>query len=345
MFWTKVILVGLLATAAEGSCTPQTTSYPLIAGQHHNVGSVDVTPNEGCTFNIEYNTENGWCMKETHLQVNNLHEVTNKKGNPKVGHFENGDSYHPCVTSATFGSFGCGTDVPIAAHAVVDAAKITLPEPTVPVDLLPTLQSDTYWNAKITFPNGLMEDFPAYCIDLESFLTPEVEVCAFLTTDYDNLPANVQGSENMYKVNWIINNFFAGGTIDGCEGELAGIDIQAAIWKLVEPYQQSNLGDECRRDYIFNETEAVEHFVPDCYQYKAVVIVPYHDCDNPTGHKQIIFAVMLVCAIDHSCDCEETGWSKDDNSVQFSDTNGWAAYNEYTCDCDCGPRERHLRAA
>jgi len=369
MFWTKVILVGLLATAADGSCTPQTTSYPLVAGQHHNVGSVHVTPTADCSdFNVEYSTQDGWCMKETHLQVNNLHEVTNKKGNPKVGHFENGDSYDPCVTSATFGPFDCGADgnVPIAAHAVVDAAKITLPPPTtqgsveIQVFGVPgtTFEDTTFWDVEIDFLD-VKEPvfFDAWCIDRRTFLSNRERGCANLYADYDTLPGYlkecVEGYIHLDQVNYIINNFSHGDSEPSCGGPYDYKDIQGAIWELVEP-DLSPQGRQCYRDEILDAAAMYGiGFEPNCYQLRAVVIEPF-DCDagQPTncnvGYpliKQIIFAEMLVCAIDHSCDCEETGWGKDNNSVQFSDTNGWAAYNEYTCDCDCGARERHLRAA
>ena len=61
----------------------------------------------------------------------------------------------------------------------------------------------------------------------------------------------------------------------------------------------------------------------------AVVIVP-SDCQT-SAKKQIIFAQILLAAIDQTRDVEETAWGMGDVSMQFSEKNGWAAYNEYTC--------------
>jgi hypothetical protein len=166
MLWTKVQLAGLSAMAvnANGSCS-DTTDYPLIAGQHYNVGSVEITI-VGCIFSVKYSTQDGLCMKETHLHVGDDIPKT-EKGNPKVGHFEHGDSFNPCTGIAEYGPFECDDDIHIAAHAVVDAADYNFDEGQN-VHITPVYPGtgsgdDSYFDVMIDSFDGIT--FDTWCID------------------------------------------------------------------------------------------------------------------------------------------------------------------------------------
>jgi hypothetical protein len=108
----------------------------LLAGQNTDVGEVSVLFNEdGTEMTVNYIVDMpGWCLLETHLDVQYVFDnfPTNKKGNPKVGHFQFSDDFpsSPCTSTWTKVVDLSGLDpddymsgdatVFIAAHAVVE---------------------------------------------------------------------------------------------------------------------------------------------------------------------------------------------------------------------------------
>lgn len=60
---------------------------PLMAGKCYVAGKVNVYNDEDYVY-VEYITENGWYLKETHLYFGNCNAIPlTKTGNPKVGNF------------------------------------------------------------------------------------------------------------------------------------------------------------------------------------------------------------------------------------------------------------------
>lgn len=103
---------------------PVTECVDLIAGQSMDVGEVCVSA-DGTDMTVEYTTDDGWQLAETHLHVaaDEAGTPQNGKGNPKIGHFEHSDAHG--VTDAyayTFPVPDAGGDGQwaIAAHAVVE---------------------------------------------------------------------------------------------------------------------------------------------------------------------------------------------------------------------------------
>jgi len=125
--------------------TPE-REYPILestlkAGQNIDAGTLTVT-NDGTDLYVEYQTIDGWEMTETHLAVEcSLEEIPqtqpNKKGkgggNPIPGHFEYSTEYDPAVTEYTeiisLSELGCGNELFIAAHAVVQKVTVITPTP------------------------------------------------------------------------------------------------------------------------------------------------------------------------------------------------------------------------
>ncbi|MBW2982587.1 hypothetical protein KY343_06915 [Candidatus Woesearchaeota archaeon] len=126
----------------ETACEDYTTD--LIAGGGNPKSAIDVgevtISSDGETLEVTYQTEDGWEMTETHLEVEcDLEDVPqtqpNKKGkgggNPIPGHFDYNNNFDPAVTEHTVIinlDDLCCTDPVIAAHAVVQ--KVTILNPT-----------------------------------------------------------------------------------------------------------------------------------------------------------------------------------------------------------------------
>ncbi len=85
--------VGSLRTAEGEAFCYQTR---LMAGQHHDAGTVTVT-NDGENLIITYLTNEDWTIEATHMSIGDCDEQeipTTGSGNPKVGRFEH-SSEHP----------------------------------------------------------------------------------------------------------------------------------------------------------------------------------------------------------------------------------------------------------
>jgi len=107
-------------------CTPDVMD--LIAGQTIDAGDVTII-NDGTTLFVTIETQDGWSLTESHLDFGDLIDgfPTNKKGNPKVGHFDFQESHALGTTEFTYEFLlaDLGIDplaeetIPIAVHAVV----------------------------------------------------------------------------------------------------------------------------------------------------------------------------------------------------------------------------------
>ena len=118
--------VPVLAAVPDWDNPDEYDEYTLFAGQDIDVGVVKVANDENYLY-VKYETVEGWEMTETHLHVGcNLDDFPlNKKGNPRVGHFEYGEPLDPAATEWTQMISLAGLDcdsVVIAAHAVVTDA-------------------------------------------------------------------------------------------------------------------------------------------------------------------------------------------------------------------------------
>ena len=117
----------LLSAVFVGSAAAHTADDPcvtdLLAGQHIDAGDVKVW-NDDANLYVQYVTEGGWELVETHLHVaTSLQDIPQtKKGNPIPGQFEYFMYHDPPVTEYTYAiplTWDPCTELCIAAHAVV----------------------------------------------------------------------------------------------------------------------------------------------------------------------------------------------------------------------------------
>jgi hypothetical protein len=109
----------------------------MVAGQTIDAGDVTII-NDGTKLFVTIETQAGWSLTESHLDFGDLIDgfPTNKKGNPKVGHFDFQESHALGTTEFTYEFLlaDLGIDplaedtIPIAIHTVVvqvEADEIT----------------------------------------------------------------------------------------------------------------------------------------------------------------------------------------------------------------------------
>jgi hypothetical protein len=88
----------------------------LIAGQHHNIGSINISNDEENLY-VNYTTTGDWYMIETHLLVGSVAGIKN----PAPGQFPYSDDHDPAVQSFTYTIplADLGETFDVAAHAAV----------------------------------------------------------------------------------------------------------------------------------------------------------------------------------------------------------------------------------
>ncbi len=117
--------------------------FDLLAGQFTDAGDVCLEVN-GDDLTVTYTTQDGWMLDETQLWVgSDLADMPqNRKGNPKIGNFPYkaeglfpATSYSYTLSLSALGVTSCGSQLYVAAHAVVG------------VDNGGGLQTETGWSA------------------------------------------------------------------------------------------------------------------------------------------------------------------------------------------------------
>lgn len=98
-------------------------TFYLYAARHHRVGELLVW-NDSSFLYVEYVTDEGYDMSETHLYVDPQSDsIPQANGNPIPGRFDHKEDHDPRVTEYTYevewDSTWNGKDLNIAAHAVV----------------------------------------------------------------------------------------------------------------------------------------------------------------------------------------------------------------------------------
>ena len=304
------------------------TSTDLIAGQNTVVGSIEVTE-EGEDYMIKYSVTDGWCITETHLDVEwTAQDFPTNNGNPAPGQFEYKND-HDCVTEYTY-TVPKSEGIYIAAHAVVncisdpfEALESSLPDVVNACTTEKGVSAvDSYFNLTIS-DTSLAGDYDAWCVDFESSLQVECfEAEVYL--NYDELPDGKFVHKDKFDlVNWILNEDYVGKTSN--QGDpFTFSDVQIAIWEIIE--ERNCTDSTCsyvgefnvdRIDEIIAEAEANgDGFVPDCGELVAIVLVPTSDLQS------VVIGIPLECPEE----CEETAWG---NGCPFPGNN-WATYFQYT---------------
>ena len=128
----KIIAIGVIGIlVCSGMVSVSAVNTALYAGRDQNVvGNVFVLKSSHFLL-VEYSTDSGWTINETHLAVaTSLEDIPQtKKGNPKIGKFPYKEDNHPEGTdSYTYtidlydyipGGDWSGKTLYLAAHAVV----------------------------------------------------------------------------------------------------------------------------------------------------------------------------------------------------------------------------------
>jgi hypothetical protein len=310
--------------SANGSGDPYVTD--LIAGQHYDVGDVEVW-NDGEYLHVTYVVDGGWTLMETHLSVQlDWKDIPQtKKKNPIPGQFEyaqvgTGEYVIPLDEIGA----GAGTELYIAAHGVVQegtgATSVTLPEEVCFEVSLAYNGAPSYFPA-VTVYGGTSLDgtYTGWCIDTDLFMPRLTPLCNAVV--YSELPAGlIEYPENFDLVTWILNQDYVG-KASTCNGTYTYGDIQRAIWALIDNVNSVTpilrAWDQCRVDEILAAAEANgEGYVPGCGENMWVILAA-------PGAQPIIIPLPIECGGE-----EETAWAA---GYDFPGKN-WAMYFTYTVD-------------
>ena len=269
------------------------------------VGTITVN-DDGTTITVTYQiTEPGWMIDATHLYVGPENGIpSGKKGNIKNGHFPFGGEHTPAETTVeiilTDDDYPTG-DYVIAAHAdvsgnldgsVEDFCE-SLPE-TATIYLV-TNKPISYVAITITDGGWLNGVYEGWCVDQAEPISTGYEYeLSDVYCSYEELPDGIiHDTANLDLVNWIINQDYVG-TASDCGGNFIVMDVQEAIWYLVDDEWEAN--PTCRTLEIIAEAEANgEGYVPGCGDEIAVIF------DPGTGVQKMIIELPLVCG-------DETAW-------------------------------------
>jgi len=102
-------------------------SFPLMAGQHYNAGSVNVDVIDG-EIVLSYQSIGDWDISEIHMDISNCENLTfptTGSGNPKIGKFEYKSEHEDGINQVDyfFNEADLGDQFCVAFHAVVEDAN------------------------------------------------------------------------------------------------------------------------------------------------------------------------------------------------------------------------------
>ncbi len=219
----------------EPDCIIEGTT-DLIAGQYTDVGDLNVYEEDGFLY-VEYKTDSGWLMSETHLHVaTNLDDIPQANGNPIPGQFEFKREYSPKtdfdVYKISLSNFDSGT-LYIAAHAVVCKNELaSLPSGSASAEFWESTTSTFETHVISSLLNGI---FPSFCVNINrgnfvSDVDGNYPYEGTIRSSYDPYfessgPFPFDHPENLDLVNYVINKYYQVESPN---------NIQAAIWTLLE---------------------------------------------------------------------------------------------------------------
>ncbi|MFX1576846.1 MAG: hypothetical protein ACFFCF_06705 [Promethearchaeota archaeon] len=316
----------------------------LIAGGGNIKSAIDVGDvsiwNDLEFLYVHYQTDEPWCITETHLEVaTDSSLIPQKNGNPIPGHFTYKDEWDPCITGYTYMiplSWLPDAELVIAAHAVVQ--RIIGYEPPTMEDLSNALPDTMAMSVQYPYAGGpayfpvttvtgepLSGTYEGWCADTDNTINQNTEYTAYVYSSYFPPEGLIEHPENLDLVNWIINQAYVGQPSFGCPGTYTYGDVQRAIWTLIEDAQSEaglNSWSQCRVDEILAAAYANgEGFEPGCGDSIAVILAPID------GQQTIVAQVTFI---DVGLECTpiyqaETAWGEGED---FPGKN-WATYITY----------------
>lgn len=358
---------GLPGTAfVQNPCPGTVTTIDLWAGVGNVnagvlVGHVDFSLVSGNTYKVTYVfTDPTFTPSVVHFAIScTLAGIPQSRThNPIPGQFQYSTSSAPWELTFTLPT-GCSCFY-VAAHAggtFTGVANFNLIIPPGCVNLhveggwssaLP--DTGCYWNFTLSNAGAFNGNYCGYCIDLGHDMTPPGArdfTCARIYSSYEPLPAcdigfpYIEHPENFPKVNYLINHFQAGQTVNltnsDCSlasgtGVLTVIDIQKAIWSLLDegPGNDYNeFSDPLRVNAILCDVNANgAGFVPDCQNGDKIVFVVIPDGQNCPYTVQPIIG-FKPCSVTSG---SATAWGDGKYGANFLGSN-WATFFKWCPTC------------
>jgi hypothetical protein len=321
--------------SASSGCSQTATLY---AGQNIDVGNVIVN-DDGTNIYVDYYTENGWVISETHLYVGPEDEIpSTKSGNIKIGHFpDSGTGASYVITKDP----DWGDCYVIAAHAVVEylsSEAFLLNFPTT-ANVQFSGGTNSYLDAVITNGGLLNGSYSNWCVDVGNALGGSLYYNVNVYSTFNPVPAGIgiDNPQNLDLVNWLINQDFIG-QASAAGGAFTLFDIQQTIWTLVD---NTPLGGDLLGLYDANRVAELvslalangEGFIPGCDEYIAIVLQPVGST-NATIAQVTISEFQVLCGYETG---EETAWAQGSNYVSFTDSPyyGGNRWGWYFAGCEC----------
>lgn len=323
----------------------------------------------GNNLQVTYNFLPGqyaYVVSEIHFDIADSYEELhqNKSFNPVPGSFDYVHVFSPAVFIP---SFTFTVPLPadanndgkyfIAAHAGstyyggIQGFEQNLPTGCVTISNLSHDFNNAYWSFTLGNAGFLTGQYYGWCIDLSHGLgqEPNLYNCAQIFSSYGTLPdwlthfPYVEQPENFDKINYLVNHFNVGQQIqlmEGCtptgvSGQVTAMDIQAAIWYLMdEPplnlEEWAGLFDMQRVNAILCDVNANgEGFVPSCANNDYIVFIVYPDPATRQG--QAFIGKVLLSSIP----CQTSGgtvWADGKDGANFLGNN-WGTYFLWKPNC------------
>jgi len=148
-----------------------TSTFDLIAGQHHKAGTVTVWNTTDMLY-IDVNTTNGWVLNKTHLYVGSLSSIpSNRGGNPQIGRFPYSENHNPNIESYQY-------SIPLSELS--SCFIVALHAEVIKLDGTgKAIQFETAWGSGTRFTlNGSWATYGDYCIQTSS-------ECEYETISYE----------------------------------------------------------------------------------------------------------------------------------------------------------------
>lgn len=315
----------------------------LIAGKQYDVGDIIITNDLENIYVTYLMNEPGWYLKETQMHV--AGDVSGipqtRRGNPKVGNFDY-QMEHDMAYEYTYTvplEWAAGTDIVVAAHAVVDYDHMNGINNSLPATSgyrIEVTGGGSYFNSVVSNGGSLTGEYYGWCIDAGHVIYPQQPYLVNVYSSTGDLTGlgQVDHPENLDKVNWLLNQNFIGQE-SSCCGPFTYMDIQHAIWNIVDDLPPSYPGNPDKLEELVSKAfKFGEGFEPECDDIMAVVMEPYKSLSQ-FGLPDIAQVTIIEVAVSdymEGCDQnygEETAWGFGD---PFSG-NSWAMYINFTV-CD-----------
>jgi len=265
--------------------------------------------NDATTLYVKYQTKDGWEMTETHLAVaTSLKAIPQtRKGNPKVGKFDYQTQHDPWVPECTYAipvTWGTGTKVRIAAHAVVLKAA-----PYYASAIIGSWQGKTKNGSLVRWQRSNPQNALAFEIGRDEFNFFSLGFDGWIILEYDCPVRDGEGNDIQ-----VIEDTWGGGY--PLESAFVSVSQDGSSWEYLGEADNTNL------DVIHTISEFDLNGILDWAKYIKIV-----DTTDPTPHNSAAdgFDLNAIASL-HDCIQEQTAWA---DGTRFTTRGNWATYFTY----------------